>query len=185
MAPRFTPRFAGVLTPTYILYAVVGVLVGVYGTEWSYLQFGPSENLVVLGVVINTSARYGLMLLLFVLNGVLAQLNSALVKPLTTFFVQRPKRQRIVGITRGCFAFLVVQSNLQRTLMTIGKLLAVVERIDCVIAQFGAELAVVSICNLLMLWRNNYATKSVYLGARRSNDDDDAPLVGDERTNML
>jgi hypothetical protein len=82
----------------------------------SYYRFGPNEELMIISVKINTSLKYGILLLYIFIFRVCKAFVQELGMPVLSFNIYNPNQKVITGFTRK---ELQIQANIMYTLNAI------------------------------------------------------------------
>lgn len=82
-----------------LLSAVIGCILG-FASDAPYLRFGPSEDLILVGVRIDTRARYATLLALIACMSSIRVVVAELGEPVLVFSVYNPDKGVVTDFTR-------------------------------------------------------------------------------------
>lgn len=71
-----------------------------FATESTYYRFGPSENLIIISIKINTWRRYIILMVYILIFRIAKVFINELGMPVLTFNIYNPNQKRIEGFTR-------------------------------------------------------------------------------------
>ena len=100
----------------------VGLLIIVFGNQSSYLQFGPNENLLFLGIAIDDYYRYLALLALIAFIQLTSVIYVELASPIISFNVYDPNVKNIENFTKNELHFL---TNLGFTISGVKNVLSI------------------------------------------------------------
>ena len=88
-----------ILKVSRIIYGWMAIMTGilaciVVGSESSFFRFGPSDDLEILGVIINTNSRYALVVSYSVVNTIVRNLNHNRIAPWIVLNIQNTEIDR-------------------------------------------------------------------------------------------
>src|SRR5581483_5570329 len=88
------PRTVNFITVGWMALVCVVVAIKVRPDRSTFFRFGPSDDLVLLGVVVDTATEYAVLVVYLVINVVVRNLNHLIVSPWFLHNVQNTERVR-------------------------------------------------------------------------------------------
>ena len=134
-----------------LLISVIIPTVLLANKESTYYRFGPSKNLIIISVKINTWTRYGILMVYILIFRICKVFINELGMPILTFNIYNPNQKKIEGFTR---MELQVLANVMFTLNAIRYALtlqlAILQMDIAVISGVFDELAAIPTIYILL-----------------------------------
>ena len=134
-----------------LLISVIIPTVLLANKESTYYRFGPSKDLIIISVKINTWTRYGILMVYILIFRICKVFINELGMPILTFNIYNPNQKKIEGFTR---MELQVLANVMFTLNAIRYALtlqlAILQMVIAVISGVFDELAAIPTIYILL-----------------------------------
>lgn len=134
-----------------LLISVIIPTVLLANKESTYYRFGPSEDLIIISIKINTWTRYGILMVYILIFRICKVFINELGMPILTFNIYNPNQKKIEGFTR---MELQVLANVMFTLNAIRYALtlqlAILQMDIAVISGVFDELAAIPTIYILL-----------------------------------
>ncbi len=134
-----------------LLISVIIPTVLLANKESTYYRFGPSEDLIIISIKINTWPRYGILMVYILIFRICKVFINELGMPILTFNIYNPNQKKIEGFTR---MELQVLANVMFTLNAIRYALtlqlAILQMDIAVISGVFDELAAIPTIYILL-----------------------------------
>ena len=134
-----------------LLISVIITTVLLANKESTYYRFGPSEDLIIISIKINTWTRYGILMVYILIFRICKVFINELGMPILTFNIYNPNQKKIEGFTR---MELQVLANVMFTLNAIRYALtlqlAILQMDIAVISGVFDELAAIPTIYILL-----------------------------------
>lgn len=134
-----------------LLISVIIPTVLLANKESTYYRFGPSEDLIIISIKINTWSRYGILMVYILIFRICKVFINELGMPILTFNIYNPNQKKIEGFTR---MELQVLANVMFTLNAIRYALtlqlAILQMDIAVISGVFDELAAIPTIYILL-----------------------------------
>ena len=153
------------------LLALVATCVCVFASNGAYFRFGPSSDFVLIGVPINTSAKYVILLCLIALMDCIKVLVAELGEPVLVFNVYNPDKRTITDFTRSQ---LLMYANLMffvSNTRRVFEVMITVTQIDIALFSICFE-QLVSVCTVCVLVREKRFDVPMLSSSSGQSDDD-------------
>jgi hypothetical protein len=151
VTPVNVNRLAMCLWSKFILFVLV--LIGIttlYDGAGTYVAMGPSDNLVLISVYVNTLPRYLMLQIFLMCYEFIKVITNDVANPIIGWSIFNPDKNRIRGISRNQLQFFANSLWLLDRMMAVFEILVTVTQIDIAILR-GVYSEVVSIITIRWL----------------------------------
>jgi len=121
------------VTGNILLLVVIVIIITHYQHESKYFRFGPSNDLIVISVNINTNARYLILLLIISLVKITKVVVEEIGMPVIGFSIYNPDKKVITEFTKNELQFYGNTMYLTSSLRYIFEVMVTITQIDIAI----------------------------------------------------
>ena len=121
------------VTGNILLLVVIVIIITHYQRESKYFRFGPSNDLIVISVNINTNARYLILLLIISLVKITKVVVEEIGMPVIGFSIYNPDKKVITEFTKNELQFYGNTMYLTSSLRYIFEVMVTITQIDIAI----------------------------------------------------